>query len=309
MAGMALVGGPGPAALMVPRGAPPPGAAGGVFTGYATGVPGGGAPGGFGGGPGSASMLQQPRNLGLAQHQQQQHQQYHGYAHPAHVAAGMAVAPFGAAGLQPPPPPPRGLPSTPPPGAGAALGHGHALQQQQQQQQHSAAYRSAPLPHGTSPYPPSGSQGRATPGAASGAPGLARPMPTPVAGGGANGGTGAAAAGAGSAAYGGPRGSSTPGADAAPLDAEGGGGSQAEGTTSVTVKLRGLPYRSSPADILAFFSGYQFLPDSLQLGLDSAGRPSGEAWLSFVSPGEAQRAVQDLNRRYLGPRYLELSTC
>ncbi len=77
----------------------------------------------------------------------------------------------------------------------------------------------------------------------------------------------------------------------------------------VGVKVRGLPYRSSPADILAFFSGYQFLSDSLQLGLDSAGRPSGEAWIRFVSPGEAQRAVQDLHGKYMGKRYLELCTC
>ena len=73
--------------------------------------------------------------------------------------------------------------------------------------------------------------------------------------------------------------------------------------------MRGLPYRSSPADILAFFQGYQYLPDSLQIGLDSLGRPSGEAWLTFVTPAEALRAVRDLNRHYLGNRYLELSIC
>jgi hypothetical protein len=41
------------------------------------------------------------------------------------------------------------------------------------------------------------------------------------------------------------------------------------------LQVRGLPYRSSPADILTFFQGYQYLPDSLQIGLDSLGRPSG----------------------------------
>jgi len=79
--------------------------------------------------------------------------------------------------------------------------------------------------------------------------------------------------------------------------------------TSATVKVRGLPYRSSPAEILTFFQGYQYLPDSLQIGLDSLGRPSGEAWLTFVNPPEALRAVRDLNRHYLGSRYLELSIC
>ncbi|GAX83059.1 hypothetical protein CEUSTIGMA_g10485.t1 [Chlamydomonas eustigma] len=78
---------------------------------------------------------------------------------------------------------------------------------------------------------------------------------------------------------------------------------------SITAKVRGLPYRSSPSDILGFFEGYQYLPDSLQIGLDSLGRPSGEAWLSFMTPEEAMRAVRDLNRQYLGSRYLELSLC
>lgn len=49
-------------------------------------------------------------------------------------------------------------------------------------------------------------------------------------------------------------------------------------------QVRGLPYRSSPAEILTFFQGYQYLPDSLQIGLDSLGRPSGEAWLTFINP-------------------------
>ena len=80
-------------------------------------------------------------------------------------------------------------------------------------------------------------------------------------------------------------------------------------SVSATVKVRGLPYRSTPADILSFFIGYQYLPDSLQIGLDSLGRPSGEAWLTFVNPGEATRAVRDLNRQFLGNRYLELCIC
>ena len=73
--------------------------------------------------------------------------------------------------------------------------------------------------------------------------------------------------------------------------------------------MRGLPYRSTPVEILGFFNGYQYLPDSLQIGLDSLGRPSGEAWLTFVSAEEAMRAVRGLNRQYLGSRYLELSLC
>eukprot|EP00198_Chlamydomonas_reinhardtii_P002932 XP_001692268.1 predicted protein [Chlamydomonas reinhardtii] len=61
--------------------------------------------------------------------------------------------------------------------------------------------------------------------------------------------------------------------------------------TSPTIKIRGLPYGSSPSEILAFFQTYHFLPDTLQIGLDQLGRPSGEAWLSFTNPQEALRAT------------------
>ncbi len=82
-----------------------------------------------------------------------------------------------------------------------------------------------------------------------------------------------------------------------------------QAATSPTIKIRGLPYGSSPTEILTFFQTYHYLPDTLQIGLDQLGRPSGEAWLSFSSPQEALRAVRDLNRHYLGNRYLELSIC
>ncbi|KIZ06356.1 hypothetical protein MNEG_1601 [Monoraphidium neglectum] len=79
------------------------------------------------------------------------------------------------------------------------------------------------------------------------------------------------------------------------------------GTESKTVKIRGLPFRATPLDIFNFFEGYDHQVDSLQLGVDALGRPSGEAWLTFSSCEEALRAVRERNRHYLGNRYLELS--
>ena len=81
----------------------------------------------------------------------------------------------------------------------------------------------------------------------------------------------------------------------------------AVGAESRTVKIRGLPFRATPLEILTVFDGYDYLVDSLQLGIDALGRPSGEAWLSFATPAEALRAVRERNRQYLGARYLELS--
>lgn len=79
------------------------------------------------------------------------------------------------------------------------------------------------------------------------------------------------------------------------------------GTDSKTIKIRGLPFRATPLDIFNFFENYAGIAESLQLGVDALGRPSGEAWLTFSSSDEALRAVRERNRHYLGNRYLELS--
>lgn len=74
----------------------------------------------------------------------------------------------------------------------------------------------------------------------------------------------------------------------------------------VAVKLRGIPYRSAPQEIEAFFAGYGFIPESVKIGQDPDGRSSGEAWISFGTDEEARRAVNDRNRQHLGNRYVEL---
>lgn len=79
------------------------------------------------------------------------------------------------------------------------------------------------------------------------------------------------------------------------------------GTDSKTIKIRGLPFRATPLDIFNFFDSYDIIAESLQLGVDALGRPSGEAWLTFAGSDEALRAVRERNRHYLGNRYLELS--
>jgi heterogeneous nuclear ribonucleoprotein F/H len=76
---------------------------------------------------------------------------------------------------------------------------------------------------------------------------------------------------------------------------------------SKTVKIRGLPFRATALDIFNFFEGFSIAAETLQLGVDALGRPSGEAWLTFASAEEALRAVRERNRHYLGSRYLELS--
>ena len=74
-----------------------------------------------------------------------------------------------------------------------------------------------------------------------------------------------------------------------------------------TVKMRGLPFRVSPEEVLSFFAGFEIAADTLRLGSDAHGRPSGEGWLSFGSEEEAARAARERNRQYLGSRYIELT--
>ena len=74
-----------------------------------------------------------------------------------------------------------------------------------------------------------------------------------------------------------------------------------------TVKLRGLPFRAVPQDVFSFFAGFALVPDTLQLGSDSLGRPSGEGWLTFATPEEAERAARERNRQFIGSRFIELS--
>jgi hypothetical protein len=75
----------------------------------------------------------------------------------------------------------------------------------------------------------------------------------------------------------------------------------------LTVKMRGLPFRVSPQEVFAFFAGFALVPDTLQMGSDSLGRPSGEGWLAFSSCEEAERAARERNRQYIGSRYVELT--
>ena len=56
----------------------------------------------------------------------------------------------------------------------------------------------------------------------------------------------------------------------------------------------------------SFFTGYGAIPESVRLGNDGAGRSSGEAYISFTSNAEAQRAVAERNRQNMGSRYVEL---
>eukprot|EP00208_Stichococcus_sp_RCC1054_P000902 CAMPEP_0206140144 /NCGR_PEP_ID=MMETSP1473-20131121/8553_1 /ASSEMBLY_ACC=CAM_ASM_001109 /TAXON_ID=1461547 /ORGANISM="Stichococcus sp, Strain RCC1054" /LENGTH=567 /DNA_ID=CAMNT_0053534191 /DNA_START=347 /DNA_END=2050 /DNA_ORIENTATION=- len=80
-------------------------------------------------------------------------------------------------------------------------------------------------------------------------------------------------------------------------------------TDGSTLKVRGLPFRATPEEILAFFDGFKVVEGSLHLGSDGRGRPSGEGWLTFETAEEARAVARAKNKQFMGKRYLELSLC
>lgn len=76
------------------------------------------------------------------------------------------------------------------------------------------------------------------------------------------------------------------------------------GKSPGTIRMRGLPFRSTVDDVFRFFQGLQIPPGGIVLG-QRDGRATGEAWVTFASPAEAQRAMQK-NNTHMGSRYIEL---
>ena len=87
--------------------------------------------------------------------------------------------------------------------------------------------------------------------------------------------------------------------------ASGGGGGAREESGSIVIKMRGLPYSATEAEIANFFAGLKIANGGVSIGRDASGRASGEAHVEFVSDQDAQSAML-LNRQRIGARYIEL---
>ncbi|EFJ14378.1 hypothetical protein SELMODRAFT_446014 [Selaginella moellendorffii] len=73
----------------------------------------------------------------------------------------------------------------------------------------------------------------------------------------------------------------------------------------VCIKMRGLPYNSGPREITEFFQGYRIVPNGIYVVIGATDRPTGEAFVEFISSKEAQRAMER-HRNNIGSRYIEL---
>jgi len=76
------------------------------------------------------------------------------------------------------------------------------------------------------------------------------------------------------------------------------------GTKGSTLRMRGIPFRSTVEDVMRFFAGFQVIPGGVVIG-QRDGRATGDCFVTFTSPAEAQRATI-MNNKHMGTRYVEL---
>jgi len=72
---------------------------------------------------------------------------------------------------------------------------------------------------------------------------------------------------------------------------------------STVLRLRGLPFQATEADIKQFFEGYTLTQCSI---CKRNGRATGEAYVQLESEALAAKALTELNCKYVGRRYIEI---
>jgi len=69
------------------------------------------------------------------------------------------------------------------------------------------------------------------------------------------------------------------------------------------VKLVGLPYTATNDDIIKFFEGFTIAKDSIIIGKNHDGRPSGDAFVEFTTSDQVEKAIAKTNEK-MGTRYI-----
>ena len=75
----------------------------------------------------------------------------------------------------------------------------------------------------------------------------------------------------------------------------------------VAVKLKGLPFAVRLDEISSFFKDHGLIDKSIVLGQDPNGKKNGFGAILFETRENAEKAAKDLNREYIGTRFVELS--
>lgn len=72
------------------------------------------------------------------------------------------------------------------------------------------------------------------------------------------------------------------------------------------LKMRGLPYSVGVREIRDFFGDFRVADRDIIIDMNN-GRPTGYALVFLESEDEASRAKTELNKQYLGSRYVDLN--
>ncbi len=72
------------------------------------------------------------------------------------------------------------------------------------------------------------------------------------------------------------------------------------------VKLRGLPYESTKHTLIEFFAGFDLSKKDIILDIER-GRLTGFAMVELKNEAEAVRAIEELNKKEIGKRWIGVS--
>ena len=75
----------------------------------------------------------------------------------------------------------------------------------------------------------------------------------------------------------------------------------------VAVKIRGLDYGVTYNEIKSFFNGFNYVDNSVILGKGRDGRNNGFGSILMKTAEDVENAVKELNKKYIGERYVDLS--
>ncbi|GJQ11837.1 hypothetical protein GpartN1_g3628.t1 [Galdieria partita] len=79
-----------------------------------------------------------------------------------------------------------------------------------------------------------------------------------------------------------------------------------DASTCSFLRIRGLPFDATAADITSFFGEYRIVPGGIYFVHNGLDRPKGEAFVQFSSVEERNDALEKKDKLHMGSRYVEL---
>ena len=81
-----------------------------------------------------------------------------------------------------------------------------------------------------------------------------------------------------------------------------------KGKRQRAIKLRGIPFSAEKSDIMKFMGDYPVEPENIHFEI-RGGRFSGRAIVILDDEDTAINAADDLHKKYIGSRYIEVDAC